>query len=257
MASSLSIPEHCHPTKYEENWSHNVIDDVKRDFSVYFRKDNFSMFVESLVAAGIFANTGLDRSINRHWQEDIHSNSSGTSTLSIPKAFGDFSYAYPPLYLILMGVGHMREHTLLGNVMYTWAYRGLRASFLGGIQQVFLTHALGSGRPIRHEDSKWQPFRYNNGVSGHAFYGAIPFITAAQMTDLDLPRFALYAFAFLPGLSRIDTQSHYFSQVLLGWTLALLSTHSVYVSDSERRPPFQFSVTPKSDGAMLNALYSF
>ncbi len=258
-ASALSIPteEPCHPSEYEKRWAHNLVTDIKRDFRSYFTdEDTLKMFLETFVTAGVFANTGLDRSINRHWHRNIN-NRSTDNFFKIPKAVGGFSYCYIPFYLLCMGVGHLREHTLFGNVMYTWAYRNMRTFILGGMQQVALTTLLGGGRPISKEDSKWQPFRYHKGVSGHAFYGAIPFLTAAQMTDPIVPRYALYVFSTLPALSRINSESHYFSQVLLGWALAALSAHRVYESDAAREPCYQVNITPRSQGAMLHASYSF
>jgi len=204
----------------------------------------------------VLANTGFDRAFAQHWQTDIRGNASD-NFFAIPKAIGGLSYYYAPIYLSTMAFGHLREHTLMGNVMYHFGYRSLRTFMIGGLQQVILTNLLGSGRPCRNDDSKWQPFQYETAVSGHAFYGAIPFLTAAMMTDNTGAQFSLYFLSTLPGISRLNSNSHYLSQVLLGWTIAFLSARSVYQTDMDRQPAFQVSAYPKNDGAMLAARLKF
>ncbi len=243
-------------TDYEKNWTRNLIRDLKSDSTNYFQKDNLIFLGESFLISGVLANTGLDRAFRGHWQTDIKS-SATDNFFAIPKLIGGLSYFYAPIYLGTMGIGHIREHTPIGNVVYHWGYRSLRTFIVGGAQQVFLTNLLGSGRPNRNEDSKWQPFKYQTGVSGHSFYGAIPLLTAAMMTDPPGLRYTLFFLSTLPGLSRIDSDRHYLSQVIMGWALAYLSARSVYQSDSEREPAFQTSVVPKSDGAMLAARLKF
>lgn len=257
--ATVIIPPH--PTDYERNWAQNFAGDIYRDFSVYFRTDNLLLLGDTFLVAGVLANTGLDRAFYQHWQNDFRTHGLDNFFL-LPKHIGGLSYFYAPIYLLSMGIGHMREHSLFGNVLYHWGYRSVRTFILGGLQQVILTNALGSGRPSRHEDSKWQPFRYSTGVSGHAFYGAIPFITAAMMTDPFWAKASLYFLSTLPGLSRINNGSHYLSQVIMGWMLAFLSARSVYISDQERQPNWQIHLHPKCgpngcDGAMLSGHLQF
>jgi len=256
LAHAITSPAPHHPTEYEKNWASNLSQDIQRDFKNYFKSDNLLILGDTFLAAGVLANTGLDRAFRNHWQTDLRTKSTD-HVLAIPRTIGGLSYYYGPLFLISMGVGHLREHTALGNVVYNWGYRSLRTFLIGGIQQVFLTNLLGGGRPKNNQDSKWQPFRYQTGVSGHAFYGAIPLLTAAMMSDPPLLKYGLYAFSVLPGVSRINGDCHYLSQVILGWTLAFLSARSVYQSDSERQPAFQMGVYPKSDGAMLGGQLKF
>ncbi len=255
-AISMDVPPQQHPTNYESHWMQNLLQDVKHDFSNYFENDNLIIFGDTFLFAGILANTGLDRAFAEHWQTDIRS-SQTDHFFTIPSAIGCLSYYYAGIYLTAMGVGHLREHTLLGNTLYTWGYRSLRTFIVGGLQQVFLTNMLGSGRPNKNEDSKWQPFRYQTGVSGHAFYGATPLLTAAMMSDPPGLKFTLYFLSTLPGLSRINSNRHYLSQVVLGWTIAFLSAKCVYQSDLERTPAYQFTAYPKGDGLMLGARLEF
>jgi hypothetical protein len=255
-SSSLANTQHYHPTEYEKNWANNLFQDIKEDFNHYMSDENLLFLGDTFLISGVLANTGLDRSFADHWQTDIQ-NSSMDNLFEFPKHIGGLSYYYAPIYLATMSIGHLREHTLLGNVIYHWGYRSLRTFIIGGLQQVFLTNLLGSGRPNRNEDSKWQSFKYQTGVSGHAFYGAIPFLTAAMMTDPPLFKYGLYFLSTLPGISRINSNRHYLSQVIMGWTLAFLSARSVYYTDLARTPPFQVGIYPKADGAMLAAHLQF
>jgi hypothetical protein len=84
----------------------------------------------------------------------------------------------------------------------------------------------GGSRPSEGE-SYWRPFNGDNGVSGHAFLGGVPFLTAARMTDDPYIKGALYFFSALPALSRINDDKHYASQAFLGWYLAWLSVRAV------------------------------
>lgn len=241
---------------YECNWVDNFMSDVKRDFAIYFCADNLLQFGNFFIAAAILANTGLDRTITDIWRDEIESNRSHNFFKPF-KAIGGLSYWYFPLYLSAMTLGYWRSEDMFGNIVYQWGYRNLRAFLLGGIQEIILAPTLGGGRPSKNEPSKWQPFKYKTGVSGHAFFGALPFITAAMMADPPIIKGLLYIASTLPGLSRIDSEAHYASQVLLGWALAYFSARAVYESDQARLPTFQLNFVPKPDGGLIEARARF
>jgi len=83
--------------------------------------------------------------------------------------------------------------------------------------------------------SHWSPFEGDNGVSGHSFLGAVPFIVAAQMSSSLYSKIPLYLASTLVGLSRINDDLHYLSQVALGWSLAYLAAASVDQTELEKR----------------------
>ena len=70
---------------------------------------------------------------------------------------------------------------------------------------------------------------------------AAPFWTAAQMTDCVPLQAGLYGMGTLAGISRIHTDSHYLSQVLLGWWLAGISVAAVDTTEWQKR---QWLITP-------------
>lgn len=233
--------EICDP--YECYWAENLYYDIKRDFTVYLRPNNLLLFGDALVVGGILANTRIDRSIRNTWQESVRSNWTN-NFFAIFNDIGGFSYWYFAAYPAAVALGYYTRNSTAGNAVYFWGYRSLRTALLGGIQQAFFTQALGSGRPSNHVDSKWQPFKYKTGVSGHAFYGAIPFLTAAMMSDPPLIKYGLYILSTLPGLARINNDSHYTSQVFLGWAIAFLSARAIYQSDSENETFWTVDVCP-------------
>lgn len=241
----------------DNRWLCNLSEDIERDFKTYFAPCNLLWFGNFFIASAILANTGLDKSFQTMWFFDISTSNNANRFFNYFNGLGNAGYYGLAIYLGAMGFGYWQNSSLAGNVLYTWGYRSLRTFFLGGLQQVILTHVLGSGRPSRNEPSKWQPFRYKNGVSGHALYGAIPFITAAMMTDPPLLRLALYAFSTLPGWARINNNSHYLSQVLLGWGIAYLTARTVYLSDQLKWQQCRIQIFPKYDGAMVHANWQF
>lgn len=241
---------------YREQWPHNLGRDIAQDFKNYMAPERLWYLGGAFASSGILANTGLDKSVARHWQNNIRSTTTN-HFFHLPQKIGGLSYYYAPVYLLAMGAGHMGEQDTFGNVLYHWGYRSFRTFIVGGPQQATFTYLLGSGRPNRGDHSKWQPFKHNTGVSGHAFYGAIPFLTAAMMTNHPALRYTLYAVSTLPGLARVNSNYHYLSQVVLAWSIAYLSADSVYTTDEEREPKFQMRIEGRADGLMLRAHWTF
>ncbi len=86
----------------------------------------------------------------------------------------------------------------------------------------------GASRPGENlSGSHWKPFQDSNGVSGHSFMGAIPFLTAAMMTEDPALKALFYAGSALVPLSRINDAAHYPSQALLGWAMAYVAAQAV------------------------------
>ena len=104
---------------------------------------------------------------------------------------------------------------------------------------LFMQACLGASRPDEQTyESRWQPFADNNAVSGHAFVGAMPFLTAGRMLEQhDRPYMAgcLYFCSTLPAWSRVNDDAHYFSQACLGWWMAYLACRAVNDTEQEYR----------------------
>ncbi|MDI6889358.1 MAG: hypothetical protein QMC83_00235 [Thermodesulfovibrionales bacterium] len=81
----------------------------------------------------------------------------------------------------------------------------------------------------------------------------MPFITAAKMNDIQYLKAVFYGLSILPGLSRINDNKHYFSQVALGWYLAFLSCSAIEKTESKNRT--KFLITPLSGNGVAVQVY--
>lgn len=105
-----------------------------------------------------------------------------------------------------------------------------------------MQYLTGAGRPSDIRDlSYWHPFKASNGASGHAFMGAVPFLTLAGMTDDPLAKCLFYACSPWTGISRINDNLHYLSEVWLGWWMAWLSCDAVNKTEAGKR---SIAITP-------------
>jgi hypothetical protein len=120
----------------------------------------------------------------------------------------------------------------------------MRGLIVGAVPVLSLQYLIGSARPNADTTSHWEPFKSTHGVSGHAFVCAVPFWTAAQMTDSWMMEGGLFTMGTMAGWSRIHTDTHYLSQVLLGWWLAGLSVSAVNHTQWETH---QWYLTPTLD----------
>ena len=134
--------------------------------------------------------------------------------------------------------------------------KSFRATVVGGPALVFLAAATGGDRPTEG-DSKWGAFKNFHGVSGHTYFSAIPFITAAKMSENPYQKAIFYGLSTFTGLSRINDDKHYFSQVALGWYLAYLSCAVVEKGNDrqEGRVHVQLAPVPKGIAITVQKTY--
>jgi hypothetical protein len=190
------------------------------------------------------ANTNLDEQFRQavHGPANSHNNSLmwakdlGTGQYVIPGLLGVYAVDY------WIDSGAAPGERPVAEALQQWSGRSLRGLTVGAVPVLALQYAIGSSRPGESSaGSKWKPFQDNNGVSGHAFVGAVPFWTAAQMTDNIPLEAAFYAGGTLAGISRIHDDAHYLSQVVMGWWIAGLSVAAVNNTEWEKR---QWQVMP-------------
>lgn len=184
--------------------------------------------------AGILANTSIDGDIQKYYQDDIRDESTDSMS-KILKAPGEFFFTIP----LLVGTRFFLKDTPAGE----WAQKSLRAMIVGAPAGLIMQRVTGASRPSEG-NSKWKPFKDGNGLSGHAFVGAVPFITAARMNDDQYLKGMFYGLSILSGLSRINDNKHYFSQIAFGWSLAFLSCNAVDKTDHKNKTTFL--ITPLS-----------
>ena len=217
---------------------------VKSDFeNFYLGRENLIPLGIGLSAGAVLANTHADREIRDWYQDDIRSNGTDDAA-KIFKSYGT-AYVTVPAYAVAYGAGRMTNN----QTFQTWGERSFRATVVGTPAVFFLQVAIGAERPPG--DSGWSPFHSSHGVSGHAFFGSVPFVTAAQMSDGILWKAAFYGLSTLTAWSRINDDAHYFSQAGLGWFLGYLSCTVVTKTDASRQDRTRFGFAPAPRGGAV------
>jgi hypothetical protein len=214
--------------------------------STYFDYDHFYCSGTSLLLLGLslgksayLANTAADENFRSWYAGHIRSETTDDIS-SVVKNFGN-GWIMIPVFAgtTLLGPELAGD---AGEEIGPWGNRCLRAVVTGGPLVLALQYGLGSNRPgVSPYGSRWTPFVSDHGVSGHAFIGALPFVTAAKMTDSCVLKIALYGLSVLPALSRINDDEHYLSQASLGWSLGYLACAAVDETETRVRT---FTISP-------------
>lgn len=201
------------------------MDLVRADYGQYYSMGNMVLFGLGVGAAAPLANTSADESVAHWYQRRVRGATSDEFSQVINYA-GQFWLVLPVFVEGAALMGQADDGYWHDGGLGEWSNRSLRAVAVGVPPMLAMYVVLGSGRPDRH-DSYWHPFNDIRGVSGHTFVGAVPFLTAAAMTDEPLWQVPLVAGSMATGWSRINDDRHYLSQVVLGWWLAYLAVRSV------------------------------
>jgi len=195
------------------------IEAVKTDFgNFYLDRGNLTRLGIGIAGAAVFANTGMDPYIRNKYQNDLRSTGTDDATKIFNISATGITLVLAPAYLGAYGAGKLFHNP----TMEEWALKSFRATVVGGPALLLLAAATGGDRPTEG-DSNWGAFNNFHGVSGHAYFTAVPFITAAKMSENPYQKAIFYGLSTLTGLSRINDDKHYFSHSALGWYLAYLS----------------------------------
>jgi hypothetical protein len=250
-ALSSSAGEDTTPTAI-----HLFLGDMRRDYARHYASESLVGLGASVGLAGLLANTKFDVRFRNAYQGGAQTGTGDDYSAKL-NDYGDLMdmKLSVPLYLGAMLLGGGGEHADGRSEVSAWGTRSLRALCLGAPQQVALSHALGGGRP-GETGSRWDPFEDGNSVSGHAFHGAVPLLTAARMAESPLLKYPLYALSLLPGFARINDDRHYLSHVVLGWSLAYLATDTV-ASSGETGASIRLAPLVMDDGIGIGAEMAF
>jgi len=223
------------------------IEAVKTDFgNFYLDRANLTKLGIGVAGAAVFANTEIDRYIRNKYQNDLRSTETDEATKIFNLSTDALALVLVPVYIGTYGAGLL----LHNSTMEEWAKKSFRATVVGGPALVFLAAATGGDRPS-HGDSDWRPFQNIRGVSGHTYFSAVPIITAAKMSENPYQKAIFYGLSTVPGLSRINDDKHYFSQVALGWYIAYLSCAVVEKGDDRQEGRMHVQLAPVPKGIAI------
>jgi hypothetical protein len=191
--------------------------------------------------AAVAANTRIDNDF-REWNQYHHGTHDWTDDIaSVTTNFGDGRIVIPA-FAGMAVIGEFFEDRPVLGTLGTFGARTTRGYLVGAPPLLLMQELLGAGRPSDTENhSHWEPFKHANGVSGHTFMGAVPFITAAKMSDEIWLKCCFYAGSTLTGWARINDDRHYLSQVWMGWWMAYFAARAVDGTEQDNK---HVTVTP-------------
>lgn len=200
---------------------------VLEDYRNFYSCESLTCLTAAFGAGALMANTGFDTTMQTAWQQSVAPTDLGTF-FSDCKPIGEGKYALA-VFGAAAATGLVLEGRPAGDIVGEWGSRSLRMFAVGAPPVYLLQLATGASRPADNSSagSHWHFFNDNNGVSGHAFVGAIPFLAAADMVENPLAKGTLYVCSTFVGFSRMTDNAHYPSQVFLGWYLAWASSMAV------------------------------
>ncbi|MGB8854995.1 MAG: phosphatase PAP2 family protein [Pirellulales bacterium] len=205
---------------------YKVLDDYRNFYSC----EPLVCLTGAFGAGALMANTGFDVTMQDAWQ-------SGVAPTSLGTFFSDCKFLGEGMYLLPVAsaaavTGMAFEGAPVGDFIGEWGSRSLRMFVVGAPPLYVLQWATGASRPDESPaGSKWKAFQDSNGVSGHAFIGAVPFLAAADMVESPLLKGTLYVCSTFTGFSRMTDNAHFPSQVFLGWYLAWASARAVNATE--------------------------
>ena len=207
-----------------KNLTINTTNDVLIDYRNFYSKENIFRLAAVIGVAGVFANTSLDRNFQDYYQENIRKESTDNfSKLIRDCGSGKITL---PIYLAATFGSEFTKETYFGSIINRWGKRIIRNYLVGVPVLLTFQKVLGSSRPYKF-GSYWHLYNDDNAVSGHCFIGAVPFLSAAKMTDNIYLKSCFYFASTVTGLTRINDNKHFISQVALGWWIAFLSSDAI------------------------------
>lgn len=227
------------------------------DFREFYSVEGLTWLMFGVCGGAAMANTGFDEHFLRDKYVEtiiLSPNDELFDFLHQPKFLGDGYYTIP-VFAVTALAAPLIDEFRGGPEISRWGQNSLRTILVGGPPMLALQWITGGSRPTEDpRGSYWLPFNDNNGVSGHSFMGAIPFISAAKMTDNPWLKSGLYVASALPGLSRVNDDDHFFSQAFLGWWLAYMAASAV---DRSNNPDANHHFLFFTQGTAVMAGYEF
>jgi len=159
---------------------------IPSDHRAFYSVRGLAWLAGGLGAGAAMANTGFDEHLIRDSVLDsivFAPSDEFCEALHEPKFLGDGWFTIP-VFAIAAYSEPLIAELPLGEPTAHWGQRCLRTILVGGPPLLALQWLTGGSRPGETSaNSHWKPLQDDNGVSGHAFMGAVPYLSAAKITD--------------------------------------------------------------------------
>lgn len=212
-----------------------VSQQISNDYLLFYSKSNMYRLGIAL-GLGAASVQWIDEDVSTYYQQ--HQRNQRTDDISrTAKLFGEWLYLLP----LTVAATHLDSSSESG--LGEWGNRTFRALIVGAPAVLSAQVLTGGSRPSdnRNYGPEWRPFKDNNGVSGHAFVGSIPFLTLADMhKDQPWIYYSALAASLATPLSRLNDNQHYLSHIALGWYFAKQATNTIS-STSHQKVQSKFS----------------
>jgi hypothetical protein len=214
-----------------------ITEAIVEDYNNFYSSDRLLRLGIGFGVGAIVANSAIDANIQNWYQDTIRTKSTDNFS-NISKTFGEGKYLIP-ITLLAGSINYFEPESDIG----VWGVYASRAYLTAAPTLLLMQRVTGGSRPGEENyGSDWNPFIDDNGVSGHAFIGAVPFLTLAHMyEDNQAVKYLAYGASFLTAWSRVNDNAHYTSQAALGWYLAYESVDAVF--DSTKKSDYSIAPT--------------
>ncbi|HEX5760706.1 MAG TPA: phosphatase PAP2 family protein [Thermoanaerobaculia bacterium] len=222
---------------------------VRADYARFYSTRRLIRIGAGFAAGGLVANSDADEEAREGYLEDVFGAGSDGFSDAV-ETLGEGEVVMPLFVAAAFAVGLAPEGPAPSGGA-TWLRRAGRAYLVGAPALYYLQQLTGGSRPGEPEGSGWDPFHGNHGVSGHAFVGAVPFLTLARQSRRAPARALAVAASTLPALQRLREDEHFLSQVALGWLLAWEATGAVAQADRSPARPAVAPLAARDGGGLL------
>lgn len=257
IARYLALPLCLMSASVMAEKSYNFGDEVISDYKNFYSGSSLTDLGLVFAGGAVLAHSNVDREFRDFYQEDLRSGFTDDIAHNA-KLFGEKTIMFPltALAYSLPYFTNIKHESSYAK----WTSNTVRGYVLGMPIMLAMQKVTGASRPVDNRDyySDWKPFKDKNGVSGHSFGGAVPFLSAALMYDEgSWQRYSLIFASTLTGWSRVNDDDHYLSQAILGWYLAYKATSSVAQTNSKFEQENKISYLPYVDGDALGIQVAF
>ena len=220
----------------EEAGPLTFLSDIVLDHRDFYSRSNLYKVGSVFAVGGVVANTGIDGFFRNAYRDNLVnlSHDEYSDFFHQTHFLGDWHYALPAFAAATASGWLLEDHLWPARYFAEWGERSLRTMILGG-PLVLTTQRLTGGSRPEERDSRWRPLQDSNGASGHSYVGAVPFLSAAYMTERRWLRYSLIAASTLPAISRVNDDAHYPSQAAMGWSFAFLAAQTVHRTRDDHR----------------------